>query len=616
MSSSCRDPISIATRSPYAGAMTNPLFDDRFMDFLLDDVLDIDALFALEPFKAHDRETVQLFLDGARRVAREELFPRYRAIDRDPPTFEGGRIRVHQEMHHLWRSLVDMGFLSTSRPESVGGAGLPLVVTSAAFAYLMAGNLSALSFVGLTTGAAHLIEAFGSDALKERFMRPMYEGRYAGTMALTEPQAGSGLADITTRATPCDDGSYAVKGAKIFISGGDHDLTENIVHLVLARIDGAPAGTKGISLFAVPARMPTAHGLVDNDVTVTGNLHKIGWRGVPSLALDFGGEGRCRGFLVGSEGGGLGYMFQLMNEARMMVGLHATATSSVAYHEAREYAIVRKQGRPLTERDPRRPMVPIIEHADVRRMLLRQKAIVDGGLALTLTATLLADQAEALPDDLARERARLLLDTLTPVVKTWPAEKGFESCALAVQVHGGYGYTSEYLPEAFLRDQKLNTIHEGTTGIQSLDLLGRKVVAGGGQAMQVLTETIHADLALAAERGAEQAVLDVVAREIDALAALTLTLATRGLAGDVEGMMRHSASYLDLFATVVVSWQHARLLGAAEKRARARGADDLVEGTRRAARYFIATELSRAEGLRALIASGEESYATMQPEWF
>jgi alkylation response protein AidB-like acyl-CoA dehydrogenase len=596
--------------------MANPLFDDRFMDFLLDDVLEIDELFTLDAFSGHDRETVHLFLDGARRVAREELFPRYRVIDSEPPTFEGGRIRTHPEMHHLWRTLVDMGFLSTSRPESVGGSGLPLVVTSAAFAYLMAGSLSALSFIGLTTGAAHLIEAFGSDDLKVRFMRPMYEGRYAGTMALTEPHAGSGLADITTRATPRDDGSFSLKGAKIFISAGDHDLTENIVHLVLARTDGAPAGTKGISLFAVPARMPTAQGLVDNDVVVTGNLHKIGWRGVPSLALDFGGEGRCQGFLVGSEGSGLSYMFQLMNEARMMVGLHATATSSVAYHEAREYASARKQGRPLTERDPSRPMVPIVEHADVRRMLLRQKAIVDGGLALTLTATLLADRAFADPDSDARERARLLLDTLTPVVKSWPAEMGFESCALAVQIHGGYGYTSEYLPEAFLRDQKLNTIHEGTTGIQSLDLLGRKAVAGGGAAMQLLSDTIHADLATAASRGAEQAVLDVVARETDALVALTLTLATRGLEGDVDGMMRHSASYLDLFATVVVSWQHARLLGAAENRARVQGADELVEGTRRAARYFIATELARAGGLRALITSGEESFASMRPEWF
>jgi len=606
--------------------MTNPLIDDRVLDLLLTDVLDVDALCGRPPFDGVDAESARLFIDGARRVARELLFPDYRAIDREPPTFDGARVRVHPRMHVHWKTLKDMGFIGASRPEEVGGGGLPLVVTAAAYAYLMAGNLSALSFIGLTSGAAHLIESFGDDTLKERFMRPMVAGDMAGTMALTEPQAGSGLADVATRATPHDDGTFRISGSKIFISAGDHDLTDDIVHLVLARIDGAPAGTKGISLFAVPTRVERDGALVGNGVTVTGNLHKIGWRGVPSLALDFGGDAPCTGFLVGEAGKGLTCMFQLMNEARVMVGLHAAATSSVAYHEALAYARERRQGRALTERDPTTPPVRLVEHADVRRMLLRQKSIVDASLSLSLTAAWLADRARAAETESERARAALLLDTLTPVVKSWPAELGFESCALAVQVHGGYGYTSEYLPEAFLRDQKLNTIHEGTSGIQGMDLLGRKLVAQGGEATRVLVESIVDDVERARRDGASPVVLDAVKREALALGEVVAALGARALAGDIPSMMRHSASMLEFTSLVVVGWMHVRALGAAERRALSRAKrqettraltdDDVVHGVRAVSDYFVATDLPRAAPLRALILSGEESFSSMRDAWF
>jgi butyryl-CoA dehydrogenase len=415
----------------------------------------------------------------------------------------------------------------------------------------MAGNLSAYGYLGLTTGAARLIESFGSDELKERFMSRMYAGEWTGTMALTEPQAGSSLTDVLTTATKTDAGHYLIKGSKIFISGGDHDLTENIVHLTLARIEGAPPGIKGVSLFAIPKKRFEGDGLVPNDIEVAGVIHKIGWRGLPSLALAFGGSGDCHGWLVGEPHRGISYMFQMMNEARLMVGMNGAATASVAFHESLDYALNRPQGRSYENRDPRSPQIPIIEHADVRRMLLRQKAIAWGSLALLGKAARLTDLSEYGPTEEARKQAFLLLDLLTPMAKSFPAEKGFESNALAVQILGGYGYSSEYLPESWLRDQKLNSIHEGTTGIHSLDLLGRKVPSAGGAAFGALLEEIAAACKRAREAGVMTEWVSIVEEAADATRATTQHLALLGMQGDVAGMLRHSVHYLDLASTLI-----------------------------------------------------------------
>lgn len=595
----------------------NPLLDDRFVSFLLEDVLDVKALLALPHFADHAPETLELFLDTVRRFARQELFDSYRPMDEAPPVLEGGRVRTHPMLQDLYPKLVDLGLLAATRPAEVGGAQLPLTVATLADLYLMAANLGAVGYLGLTTGAAHLLEAFGDDLLQETFMTRMYAGEWTGTMALTEPQAGSSLADVTTRAAPTGEGWYRIRGAKMFISGGEHDVTENVVNLVLARIEGAPAGTKGISLFAVPNRRLEDGRLVDNDVRVTGLIHKIGWRGLPSLALAFGEEDDCRGWLVGEANRGLRYMFQMMNEARLMVGANGVATASVAYHEAVAYALERTQGRPATQRDPQTPQVPIVEHADVRRMLLRQKAIVEGGMALLVTAARYADLAEHAVDEATRLRARRLLDLLTPVAKSFPAEWGFESNALAVQVHGGYGYSSEYLPEAWLRDQKLNSIHEGTTGIQGLDLLGRKAMAEGGLALAALGEELAAAVARAKAAGLEDLDAEAVLRRFEAVGGLTAELGQKGLAGDVEGMLLHSADYLALFSIVVVAWQWVVLAAAAaESLAAGKGAEDRHRGTLQAARYWLATELPRVDALIALCRGGDRSYADMRPDWF
>jgi butyryl-CoA dehydrogenase len=597
--------------------MPNPLISDRELAFLLDEVLDLGALLAWPAFAEHDRTSIEAYLDACRRFAREALWPSYRAIDAEPPSFRDGRVHVHPRLHELWPRLRELGVIGATRPAAVGGQELPLTVALAAQLYLMAGNLSAYGYAGLTSGAAHLVEAFGSDALRARYLPAMYEGRWTGTMALTEPHAGSSLADLTTAAVPAGD-HYLLSGAKIFISGGDHDLAENIVHMVLARIAGAPPGVKGISLFLVPARRPEGDRLVPNDVRVTGLIHKIGWRGIPSLALGFGDEGDCHGWLVGEPHRGLSYMFQMMNEARIMIGANAIATASVGYHESLAYARERPQGRPADARaDAARPQISIIEHADVRRMLLRQKAIVEGGLLLVLHAARLADAAEHAPAAEERARARRQLDLLTPIVKTFPAERGFEANALALQIHGGYGYSSEYVPEALLRDQKLNTIHEGTTGIQGLDLLGRKAMAEGGLALRELIGEVETACARAAAAGIDGAWIAALREASATVGALTAALGARGLAGDVAGMLLHSADYLELCSIWVVGWLWLAQAAVA-RAALAAGRSDAAfyEGKLAAAQYWLRTELPRVAHLAALCRDAEDSYARMRPEWF
>ncbi|MDL2718676.1 MAG: acyl-CoA dehydrogenase [Acidobacteriota bacterium] len=598
--------------------MTNPLLNDRDVSFLLYDVFDAASLLALPHFADHSRETFDGYIGLCARFAHETVFPAFKALDEEPPRLVDGQVFAHPCLHDILPKMREVGVFAASRPFDVGGQQLPLTIATAAHLYIMAANPAVYSFAGLSTGAAHLIEAFGSDDLKARYMTPLYEGRFTGTMALTEPHAGSSLADVSTRATPAGD-HFLLSGSKIFISGGDHDLTENIVHLVLARIDGASAGIKGVSLFVVPKRRVTDGGLEGNDVKISGLVHKIGWRCLPAVILSLGEAGDCRGWLVGEPHQGIPYMFQMMNEARISIGADGVAGASVGYHESLSYAASRPQGRPVTSKDPRLPQVPILEHADVRRMLLRQKAIVEGGLGLVLQAALCADRARHAATEPERQHAQLLLDLLTPVAKSFPAEKGFESNALALQIHGGYGYTSEYLPEAWLRDQKLNSIHEGTTGIQGLDLLGRKVMAKGGAALVALETEVSAACRRAEAAGVDAAWVIAVRHAGASLNALTRELGARGSAGDVEGMLCHSADYLELFSTYAVAWQWL-LQAAAAKEGLAKGGEprdhDHLEGKLAAAQYWIRTELPKNAALVTLCRENEDSYARMKPGWF
>ena len=589
--------------------MPNPLVSDRNVEFVLYEMLRAEELCRLPYFAGHSRETFDLLLASARKISREVLFPAFKPMDETPPRLEDGQVRVHPAMREIWPLMSELGLASSTRPESVGGQQLPITVATMASHYLMAANGAAFGYLGLTEGAAHLIEAFGSAFLRTEVMPKMYAGEWSGTMALTEPHAGSSLADVKTRARPGPEGTFLIDGSKVFISGGDQDVTANIVHLTLARIEGAPAGIKGVSLFAIPKKRLDGSA---NDCSCAGVFHKMGWRGLPSIALNFGEAGDCRGWLVGEAGKGIGYMFQMMNAARLLVGLNGVSTASAAYFESVEYAKTRPQGRSLSSRDPQSPQIPIVEHADVRRMLLRQKCIVEGGLALLAQCAWYADLAAHAQDEAQRHRAQLLLDLLTPVAKTFPAERGFESNALAVQVHGGYGYTSEYLPEAWLRDQKLNTLHEGTSGIQSLDLLGRKVVAEGGAALVALSEEMEATALRAAAAGVEPAWIEAVREAARTVGAVTMHLARLGLSGDKEGMLLHSSDYLELFSTAVVGWMWLAQAAAARE---ARRDEPFYRGKLSAAQHFIRGELPRLVQLAALCQSGEDSYSRLQPEW-
>jgi butyryl-CoA dehydrogenase len=592
--------------------MTQTLFDDRDVDFLLYDAFDAEALCQLPFFRDHSRQTFDLYLAAARKLAREVVFPTYKPMDEFGSRFEDGRVRVHGSVRELLPRFAELGLLNAARPSEVEGQQLPSCVSSLAAAYVMAANLSAFGYVMLTSGAAHLLEAFGSLELQERFMRPMYAGRFTGTMALTEPQAGSSLADVQTRAQPTAAGHYLMSGNKVFISGGDQDASENIVHLALARIAGAPAGIRGVSLFAVPAKRFEDGKLVPNDCRAAGVFHKLGWRGIPSIALNFGEDGDCHGYLVGEANRGIEYMFQMMNEARINIGIHGVATASVAYRTALEYAATRVQGRAKGAAEP----VPIVEHADVRRMLLRQKAIVEGGLALVLATARYQDLSQYAQSAAERGKAQVLLDLLTPIAKTFPAEFGFEANALAVQIHGGYGYTSEYLPEAWLRDQKLNSIHEGTTGIQSLDLLGRKVIKTEARSVAVLRDEVEATLARARAAGVDESSCEALASAMRELLSLSEELVARA-PRDAEAAVRHSVDYLHALAITVVGWMWLLSAAVAEERLRKPGADrGHCEGKRCAAQYWFKTELPRVHVLAQLCRENEDSYARMQPDWF
>jgi alkylation response protein AidB-like acyl-CoA dehydrogenase len=602
----------------------NPLVRDRDVDFLLDEVHDVLGLCSLPAFADHSRETFSLFLASAAKLSREQLFPLFRVMDEHPAVLVEGRVRTHPQMGALWNRMVELGLLTASGGAEIGGAGLPHAVSVLAYLYLMAGNGGAAGYPLLTAGAAHLLESFASPAIQTAFMSRMYAGEWTGTMSLTEPHAGSGLGDLTCKAAPFADrdGVYSISGSKIFISGGDHDFRDNVIHLTLARRVGDPAGTKGISLFAVPRMrpvggdlnrlLPGGDGALEfNDVHTTQLVHKIGWKGLPSLGLGYGENGDCLGWLVGEPCKGLAYMFQMMNEARILVGANATATASAAYHEALAYARVRTQGRKLARTGEGSGPVAIIEHPDVRRMLLRSKAIVEGSMSLLVATARYQDLAGQHGDAAERERAQLILDTLTPIAKTFPAERGFEVTTLAVQVHGGYGYSSEYLPELWMREQKLNTIHEGTTGIQSLDLLARKVVAKGGRALELLSEEIRVDVEQARSSGVDADLCEAVKIEVARVGGLTRLLAGRGLQGDIVGMLAHSYDYLVLFGNLIIAWQWLKMAGAA---CRALGKHqepevaDYYRGKLEATRYWIRTELADNSRLAQLCETGEDSY--------
>jgi len=591
----------------------------RDLRFLLYEVLSLSDLLEAERYAMHDADAVDGMLELARAMAAEVFAPTAAPLDQAEPSLVDGRVRLPAIAREALSAYLDAGFQLAGFAEADGGMQLPYVVGAATNVFFGAANTPLLVYSSLTQAAANLLVAHGSEELKARWLAPMIEGRFFGTMALSETQAGSSLADLTTTAEPHPDGSYRLRGSKMWITGTDHDLGDNIVNLVLARTPGAPPGTRGISLFLVPQFLPDDDGghTVPNDVRVVGLNHKLGFHAAVNTVWALGDEEGAVGWLVGEEHQGLRYMFHMMNEARTAVGLGASTLAWAGYRHSLAYARERPQGRPVRQRDPTSAPVPIVEHADVRRMLLSQKSLAEGGLCLSLYAATLVDR-QRVADDAGEaaeaERLGQLLGVLTPVVKAWCSHHGVRANDQAIQVLGGYGYTRDYPVERLYRDNRLNPIHEGTNGIQALDLLGRKVFRGAGGA--VLLQALGEAVARGVAAGGEAAELaEALGEAVDRLVAVTTSLGAVGQAGDAETLLANATPYLHLVGHTVVAWMWLEQVVVAQQ-GLARDADDaFLRGKLAAARYFFRWELPRTAHWAALLDPVDRTCLETHPDW-
>lgn len=590
----------------------------RDIEFYLYEWLDAAELTTRDYYSEHSRETFDDLLELAQRIAEDYFAGHNRLSDNNEPTFDGETVTIIPEVGEALSKFAEAGFIAIPMPERVGGMQVPDVVANACFAWFAAANLATSGYMMLTGANARLLIEHGTDEQIETYVGPMIDGRFFGTMCLSEPQAGSSLSDITTRAVLQDDGTYRIFGNKMWISGGDQEISENIVHLVLARIVGAPAGVKGISLFIVPKYLVNDDGSCGqrNDVVLAGLNHKMGQRGLPNTLLNFGegvhqpdGQAGAVGYLVGTENKGLSYMFHMMNEARISVGLGAAVLGYTGYLHSVDYARNRPQGRPVLAKDPSAPQIPIIQHPDVRRMLLTQKVYAEGSMALTFYCARLVDDQRTSPDEQQRNDATALLDLLTPIAKSWPSQWCLEANSLAIQVHGGYGYTREYSVEQFYRDNRLNPIHEGTHGIQGLDLLGRKVLANNGESLRILASRITETADRARRTGgiaAEHAdTLDSYAGELFELTSHLWS------SGDPEVVLANASAYLEAFGDIVLAWLWLEQeLTAGEQQG------EFYDGKRAAAHFYFSAILPRARTQMAGLRNLDRTFLDFDDKWF
>ena len=604
----------------------------RDLDFLLYEWLRVETLTQYPRYADHSRETFDAVIDICVRLANEQMAPHNKKNDQQEPHFDGERVHMIPEVKTALTAIAEAGLFAGGQDYELGGMQLPVTVEKAAFSWLTAANVGTAAYPFLTMGNASTVLKHGSPAQIEAFVKPMLAGRYFGTMCLSEPQAGSSLADISTRADYESDSplgpQYRLTGNKMWISGGEHELSENIVHLVLAKVPDENGqlipGVKGISLFIVPKFLVNEAGDIGehNDMVLAGLNHKMGYRGTTNCLLNFGegsryqpqGRAGAIGYRVGELHKGLACMFHMMNEARIGVGLGATVLGYTGYLHALDYARNRPQGRPVTAsgRDAGSPPVKIIEHADVRRMLLAQKSYVEGALALNLYCARLVDEERGAADAATRQRASLLLEILTPIAKSWPSQWCLEANSLAIQVHGGYGYTRDYNVEQFYRDNRLNPIHEGTHGIQGLDLLGRKVIMQEGAAFKLLAATTQDTLTRAAAIPALAGYAQQLGALMQRVASVTMTL---WAGGDAALALANASVYLEAFGHMVLGWVWLEQALAAEA-GKLGGSEDFYEGKRQACRYFFEWELPKTGPQLDLLASLNRTTLDMQDRWF
>jgi len=592
---------------------------ERNIKFLLYEVFDVESLTEHEYYSEHNRKMFDMVLKAAVKLGKDLLFPIFEEMDRNQPELVNGEVKVHPSVKTIMKEFGEGGWISSRVPFDQDGEQLPSMVADVCEFIFAAANYSANTYPGLTFGASHLIESFGSQELYDAYVPRMRAGEWQGTMALTEPEAGSSLSDITTMAEPTDEGYYRIKGQKIFISAGDHDGVDNVIHLMLAKIEGAPAGVKGISLFVVPKkRIDDSGNLVPNDVAASGVYHKLGYRGCPIVQLSVGDKNDCRGWLVGEPHSGLKYMFQMMNEARIGVGMGATAMATAAYYACLDYTKSRLQGRKMGQKDPNLPPVPIIEHADVKRMLLFQRAVIEGALALIMQCSKYVDFQKVLSGE-DKEKYHLLLEILTPIAKSYPSEMGILSISQGLQCLGGSGYCDDYPLEQYYRDCRIHPIHEGTTGIQGMDLLGRKVIMKNGQAFLLYINEIEDTISSAQQYSELKGFANDLNTTLTDLQDATQHLITIAQQQGPEAFLADATLYLEFFSIVTIAWQWL-LQGLAVQKALNNGAkkadQNFYQGKMFTLRYFFAYELPKTLGLAKRLLDADRLTVDMQTGFF
>ncbi len=530
--------------------------------FLLFDVHQSERLLQYDRFKDFDKEAFDMLIDSAKSWADQDFYPYYREMDEKPAYFMDGKVYTHPILKKIFKEAGENGWIGLYLDQEDGGMQLPLTISNAVYHILEAANNHIPGYLGLTSGAAHLIASYGNDYLKKTYMPSMLAGKWSGTMALTEPQAGSSLSDITTSATPLDDGTYSIKGQKIFISGGDHEAADNFIHLTLARIQGAPAGTKGISLFVVPQyKVETDGQTTYNHVKAVADFQKMGQRGYSTVHLVYGEEDTCHGYLVGEANMGLKYMFQMMNGARIDVGLTAVSIATAAYYASLQYANERPQGRVIQhtgKKDTNEEQTLIINHPDVRRMLLLQKAIVEGALSLLIEASIHQD-ISACDQTEVGQNSQLLVELLTPVAKTYPSEMGRIAVNNGLQILGGYGFCTDFSLQQYLRDIRIMAIYEGTTGIQSLDLLARKIPMEHGKAVQLLTVEISKTMQQASQNEELAPYSAQLGHSLKHIQKALEYLSAYAFQGDYERYLADATIFMELASNVIIAHQWLKM---------------------------------------------------------
>jgi len=599
--------------------MEEKFISRQTLNFLLFEMLEIQNLSRHEYFNEYNKEALDMVLGTVNKMAVDLMRPNLREMDKNSPVYKDGRVLVHPVVKTFLRKCGEIGLISAHFPFEQGGQQLPYSIVAAVNYIFAAANYSLAVYPGLTSGAANLIVTFGSPDLKKYYIPKMFTGEWQGTMALTEPEAGSSLSDIRTKAVPTGEGYYLIKGQKIFISAGTHDGVDNIVNLMLARVEGAPAGVKGISLFVVPKlRGDGKGGLISNDVTCAGIEHKLGYRGSPIAQLSLGENDDCRGWIVGEENKGLSYMFQMMNEERINVGIGAAGIASAAYYDSLKYAEERNQGRPLNSKNPSEPQCAIINHPDIKRMLLFQKAISEGSLSLALQVGQYIDLKHiSSPEEF--EKYDLLLEFLTPIAKSYPSENGILSASAGLQILGGYGYCEDFNLELFFRDSRIHPIHEGTTGIQGQDLLGRKTTMKKGLALQYFIKEIKLTIGESEKYGRFQKYSEKMDQAVSTFLKTSSHLMQVASRGDIEVFLADATLYLEMAGIITIAWQWLKQANCAEKQSAGCGDEALknfYEAKIHTMKYFFKYELPRAETISGILFDDDILTAGVDPVLF